>query len=127
MAAPIEPGADFAAAATLFKALSHPLRLRLVCGLCREPASLSRIAGEIAAPLSTVAMHLGVLRRSGILSEDRRGAAILFQVQDERVRRIVCALCGAGATHAPEDWAWSRLAATELAPTRAARRGSGGR
>ena len=100
----------FDEASGLLKALGHPLRLRLVCGLVREPSSLSRIAGDLGAPISTVALHLGVLRRARVLTEERNGAEILFRVGDARARLILGALCASGAPPAPAGWAWSRLA-----------------
>lgn len=107
----------FDEASGLLKALGHPLRLRLICGLLREPSSLSRIAGDLGAPISTVAMHLSVLRRAGVLTEERNGAEILFRVGDPRARSILGALCASGAEPAPEGWAWNKLA-LELATPR---------
>jgi ArsR family transcriptional regulator len=107
----------FDEAAGLLKALGHPLRLRLVCGLAREPSSLSRIAGNLGAPMSTVALHLGVLRRAGVLTEERNGAVILFRVGDARARLILGALCATGSEPAPEKWAWNKLA-RDLATSR---------
>lgn len=100
----------FDEASSLLKALGHPLRLRLVCGLVREPSSLSRIAGDLGSPISTVALHLGVLRRAGVLTEERNGAEILFRVGDPRARSILGALCASGAERAPDGWAWNKLA-----------------
>jgi DNA-binding transcriptional ArsR family regulator len=110
-----EPGFD--ETAVLLKALGHPLRLRLVCGLVREPSSLSRIASNLGAPISSVALHLGVLRRAGILTGERNGAEILFHVGDARARMILGALCAPGSGPAPAKWAWGRLA-QELANSR---------
>jgi ArsR family transcriptional regulator len=100
----------FDEAAVLLKALGHPLRLRLVCGLVREPSSLSRITGNLGAPISTVALHLGVLRRAGVLTEERNGAEILFRVGSVRARLILGTLCATGAEPAPAKWAWNKLA-----------------
>ncbi len=111
-----EPG--FEEVAVLLKALGHPLRLRLLCGLAREPSSLSRIAAELGAPISTVALHLGVLRRATVLIEERRGSEILFRVGDSRARLILATLlCAKGAETAPASWAWNNLA-RELAAAR---------
>lgn len=103
-----EPG--FEEAADLLKALGHPLRLRLVCGLCRQPSTLSRIAADLQSPLSTLALHLGVLRRAGLLAEERRGSEIVFRVRDARVRGILRRLCASGRGPDPTNWAWSQLA-----------------
>jgi DNA-binding transcriptional ArsR family regulator len=107
----------FDEAAGILKALGHPLRLRLVCGLVREPSSLSRIAADLGAPISTVALHLGVLRRAAVLTEERSGGEILFRVGDARARSILGALCATGAESAPARWAWNRLA-RELSASR---------
>jgi ArsR family transcriptional regulator len=94
----------------VLKALGHPLRLRLVCGLCREPSNLTRIVAALDTPLSTVALHLGVLRRAGILVEERSGAEVRFRVEDERIHSILRALCRAGAGAPAESWDWNSLA-----------------
>jgi DNA-binding transcriptional ArsR family regulator len=99
----------FEDAARVLKALGHPLRLRLICGLSREPSSLTRIVSALDVPLSTVALHLGVLRRMGILTETRRGAEVLFSVKDERVRRILEVFCQNTCGPPPETWEWGEL------------------
>jgi DNA-binding transcriptional ArsR family regulator len=99
----------FGEAAQLLKALGHPLRLRLICGLSREPSNLTRIVQALDTPLSTVALHLGVLRRAGILEEERRGAEVLFRVADDRVPLILRAFCAHDSRVPPESWAWKAL------------------
>jgi len=120
----------FEDAAGLLKALGHPLRLRLLCGLCREPSTLSRIGADLATPLSTLALHLGVLRRAGLLSEERRGAEVVFHVTDERTRGILHSLCAGGTQAAdtpPPAWAWSRLGRERLSGGERKRSGGSGR
>ena len=105
------PGAlPFDETAGFLKALGHPLRLRLVCGLCLEPSNLTRIVAALETPLSTVALHLGVLRRAGILREERRGAEVYFRVEDGRVRRILEVFCAEKVGSLPEGWQWRNLA-----------------
>ena len=84
---------DFTEASALLKVLGHPLRLKIVCGLMSEPANLSRIARDLELPVSTVAQHLGVLRRGGLLEEERRGVEVLFRVADARIPGILSVLC----------------------------------
>ena len=117
-------GASFDEAAAFLKALGHPLRLRLLCGLLREPRSLSRIGEALQLPLSSIALHLGVLRRRGLLAEERRGAEVIFEVCDVRARAVLELLCAASpsARKAARDpkaaWDW---------PDRAGRVGSSSR
>ena len=101
---------DFGAAANLLKILGHPVRLKIVCGLLGEPANLSRIARDLAVPVSTLAQHLAVLRRGAILEEERQGVEVLFRVADPRVPAILCALCSPKAARGKlPRWSWGDL------------------
>ena len=106
---PAEDLLPFEEATVLLKALGHPLRLRLICGLWREPSNLTRIVHALNAPLSTVALHLGVLRRAGILREERRGAEVLFYLVDERVPKILQTFCRHDPQLPPISWNWEEL------------------
>ena len=101
---------DFGEAARLLKVLGHPLRLKIVCGLLGQPATLSRIARDLAVPISTLAQHLGVLRSGGILEERKEGVEIIFSVSDRRVPGILAVLCdpGKGKARLPR-WEWGEL------------------
>ncbi len=101
---------DFGAAARLLKILGHPIRLKIVCGLLGEPASLSRIARSMDTPVSTVAQHLSVLRTGGILEERRKGVEVIFSVADDRVPGILEVLCSPGSSGARlPKWSWNEL------------------
>ena len=75
--------------ATLAKALSHPVRVRIVRLLVARGGLRS---GEIAAafPLaqSTVSEHLRVLRESGLINIDADGLRSIYTV-DVRVLRLL--------------------------------------
>lgn len=106
------PGGDFVEAAKFLKTLSHPLRLKIVCGLMGESANLSRIARDLGIPISTASQHLAVLRRAGILVETRRGVEVLFEVKDGRVPGVLDVLCGHGAKRPKlPRWSWAELGA----------------
>ncbi|XVV07206.1 ArsR/SmtB family transcription factor [Actinosynnema sp. CA-248983] len=50
-----------------FKALSHPLRQRLLFALGREPATISQLAVSLGAQKGNVGHHLKVLREAGLV------------------------------------------------------------
>jgi DNA-binding transcriptional ArsR family regulator len=84
----------FEESAALFKALAHPIRLKLVCGLCHEAGTQSQISRSLDIPQSTLAQHLAVLRREGIVEGHRKsGAEVLLSVTDERVLKIFRQVC----------------------------------
>ena len=85
----------FVDAAALFKALAHPLRLKLVCGLIRQPSTQTVIAKLLDIPQSSLAQHIAVLRREGIVEGRReRGAEVILEVVDPRIPRIFREVCG---------------------------------
>ena len=65
---------DIRRAAGIFKALSHPSRLKIVCllfdGRCRTQKELVE---ELSRPQSTTARHLSHLREKGLVSVTRQG------------------------------------------------------
>jgi len=80
--------------AAIFKALAHPLRLKLVCGLLNEPRTQSQISRAMDIPQSTLAQHLAVLRRENIVEGTRKqGAEVILRVVDERIIGIFDAVC----------------------------------
>lgn len=85
----------FDEAAKLFKALAHPLRLKLVCGLIRQPSTQTVIAKILDMPQSSLAQHIAVLRREGIVEGKRdRGAEVILEVVDPRIPKIFREVCG---------------------------------
>jgi ArsR family transcriptional regulator len=85
----------FDEAAKLFKALAHPLRLKLVCGLIRQPNTQTVIAKILDMPQSSLAQHIAVLRREGIVEGKReRGAEVILEVVDSRIPRLFREVCG---------------------------------
>ncbi len=80
----------------MFKALSHPQRLRILLKLaeCRDPAAcdptdegMSRCVGDLGDGLevtpSTVSHHLKELRQAGLMHIQRRGQRIECRVSED--------------------------------------------
>jgi DNA-binding transcriptional ArsR family regulator len=74
----VTPSAEPDIARRLIKALSHPLRMRVLLRLDRRVASPVELARELGEPLGTVAYHTRVLADLGcvelVRTEPRRGA-----------------------------------------------------
>jgi ArsR family transcriptional regulator len=68
---------------TLFKALCDATRARVVgcIAKCRRPCSVSEVAACCSIDLSVVSRHLQHLSRAGVLSVERRGRAVLYEVR----------------------------------------------
>ena len=104
--------AELRDASQVFKALSHPDRLRLTCLLAsRERATQHELVEELGWPQSTVARHLGTLRERGLVVGERQGTEVLLEAT-AMPRFLLDAVCdwmhpGAsvdGAVTGGEEW-----------------------
>ena len=103
----------FQHAARMLKALSHPLRLELVCGLRGQPCTQTFIAERLSLPQSTIAQHLKVLRSEGLVRAKRRGVEVVFSLADPSVIKIMDMFCGRGGSSTKNRYTWEELAAFE--------------
>ena len=81
---------DFEKYSELLKALGHPVRLRIVCGLmCGDGCNVNKIVDNLQLPQSTVSQHLAVLRNQDIISFRKEGVKTCYSVTNPLVRQIV--------------------------------------
>jgi len=79
--------------AEIFKALAHPIRLKIVCGLAKkEECNVSVMVEKLGVPQPTVSQHLNILKNAGIITGTKKGTQICYQVTSETARKIVEAL-----------------------------------
>lgn len=81
-------------AAQVFKALSHPQRLRIACQLMDgECPSQKQLVEELGLPQSSVARLLEPLRSSGLVVGVRRGTELHLSAQGEVLGKMLDAMC----------------------------------
>jgi len=74
--------------ANLFKALAHPVRIRVLELLTKAPQGEVQVGGLIAEldmEPSHVSQHLAVLRRHRVVHSTRRGSAVFYSVAHPRI------------------------------------------
>jgi len=103
----------FSRAVEVLKALAHPLRLKIACGLRSAPCTQTFMSHVLGVPQPTIAQHLKVLRTSGVIKSVRHGLEVVFSLDDPDIMLILDTLCeGKGcAEHA--DYTWEELADSE--------------
>lgn len=82
---PLRPD-DLVDAATLFKALSDPVRVKLLTLVRQAPtgeACFCDLADEFEMPQSSLSHHLKILVNAGLLSRERRGTWSFYRVLPE--------------------------------------------
>ena len=73
----------------VFKALGHPVRLKIVDGLLSHSCNVGEIVEGLGLPQSTVSQHLGILRNQGIIAPEKDGVKTCYKVVDAKVRQII--------------------------------------
>lgn len=74
--------------ANLFKALAHPVRVRLLELLTEQDHDERQVSELIAATgleSSRLSQHLAVLRRHHVVTAERRGSAVFYRVAHPRI------------------------------------------
>ena len=64
------------------KALSEPVRLRIVSALRSGPKNVSDLSQLLGVELVTVSHHLQILRNAGIVQSERKGRFILYTLHE---------------------------------------------
>ncbi len=77
-------------AATLFKALADPNRVRLVNLLANatEPVCVCDLTDDIRLAQGTVSFHLKKLRSAGLIDRDQRGTWAYYSLNREAMGRL---------------------------------------
>jgi len=68
--------------------MGHAVRLQIVHLLRDEPKRVSDIAEELQISQATISRHLAVLRNVGILSAQRQGTDIIYQIVNPKITDI---------------------------------------
>ncbi|MCC7008208.1 MAG: metalloregulator ArsR/SmtB family transcription factor [Acidobacteria bacterium] len=66
--------------AGLLRVLADPARLRLLRALAREPLNVTELTAVLAMAQSGVSRHLGLLRKLGVVVEERRGTFAWYRL-----------------------------------------------
>jgi DNA-binding transcriptional ArsR family regulator len=87
----INPDANLLAA-KLFKALSHPARVRLLHRLMTGDCCVGEIERCLSVSQPNASQHLKVLKDAGLIAGTRTGTKICYRLTDERLPRILAAV-----------------------------------
>lgn len=71
----------FAERARVIKALAHPSRLLIVDELSRGERCVCELTELVGHDISTVSKHLSLLKKSGIVTDDKRGLQVYYRLK----------------------------------------------
>jgi ArsR family transcriptional regulator len=85
-------GKDFTSEAEVLKVLGHPIRLKIVAGLCNKECNVKYIWECLGLPQATVSQHLALLKNKGIIEGKRDGVEVHYSVIHPLARKLIACL-----------------------------------
>ena len=76
--------------AEIFRALGHPLRLKIVRELAESPRNVNWLHEKLGGSQANISKHLAVLRDHSIVSRNRQGVENIYELVSEETLE----LCG---------------------------------
>jgi len=80
---------DIDRASRSLKAMSHPLRLKILCTLGDREISVQDIVEHVGTSQSNISQHLAILRDKGILISRKDANRVYYRVGDSRTLRLI--------------------------------------
>ena len=76
-------------AARALKAISHPLRLKILCVVGDQEVCVQDIVEAVGTSQSNISQHLAILRDKGILASRKDANRVFYRVGDARTLRLI--------------------------------------
>ena len=80
---------DVEAASKSLKAMSHPLRLMILCKLGEQEFSVQDIVDNVGTSQSNISQHLAILRDKGILSARKSANKVFYKISDLKTLQLI--------------------------------------
>ena len=75
--------------AEFFKALAHPLRIKILDSLRQGEVGVNDLSARLQVEQSTLSQQLAVLRKSNIVVGRKEGQNVFYSVQDPAIFRLL--------------------------------------
>ena len=83
---------NFTTEAEILKVLGHPIRLKIVAGLCTHECNVKHIWECLELPQATVSQHLALLKHKGIIEGKRDGVEVHYSVINPLAKKLITLL-----------------------------------
>jgi DNA-binding transcriptional ArsR family regulator len=81
----------YQAKAEFFRALGHPVRIRVLELLSERDHAVHELLKEIDVEASNLSQQLAVLRRTGLVAQRRVGGEVVYSIIDPETRDLLMA------------------------------------
>ena len=76
-------------AARALKAISHPLRLKILCVVGDQEVCVQDIVEAVGTSQSNISQHLAILRDKGVLQTRKDANRVFYRVADQRTLQLI--------------------------------------
>lgn len=74
----------------VFKALGHPIRLMIACGLLHKgKCNVNTISKNLDKPQPVISQHVSILKNSGLVKGYRDGNVIWYKLENELAIKLL--------------------------------------
>jgi len=77
-----------------FKALSEPMRLRILNALRSGEKTVTELVEETGSGQANVSKHLGILHRYGMVDRRKEGLNVYYRISDPVIFKLCDLVCG---------------------------------
>ncbi len=79
----------YSSIAHVFKAISHPTRLFIIDKLSEGEKCVCELTELIGVDISTVSKHLALLKKAGIIEDEKRGQKVFYHLKMLCILRFI--------------------------------------
>jgi DNA-binding transcriptional ArsR family regulator len=79
----------YAKEAQMFRALAHPVRLRILDALARQEACVCHLTALLGKRQPYISQQLAALREAGLVADRREGTLIYYRLADEQMEALL--------------------------------------
>jgi len=77
-----------------FKALSEPMRLKLIMAMENGERSVSDLVEALGTSQANISKHLSMLTQEGILQRRKEGLRVFYSIKDKDIFKLCQHVCG---------------------------------
>ena len=76
-------------AAVAMQAMSHPLRIKILCLLSSGEMMVQEITDAVGSTQSNISQHLAILKACGMIHSRKVATKVLYRIKDERILKMI--------------------------------------
>jgi len=82
-------GENLREASAALQAMSHPLRLKILCLVGQSELMVQEIVEAVGTSQSNISQHLAVMRDRGLLASRKEANKVYYRIDDPRIIRMI--------------------------------------